>query len=293
VLFLGAGSVMHAMQGELNIQKMGGLRKHMPLTFWTFLIASLSIAGIPGLAGFFSKDEILWLAYNGGTVGKIVWVMGTLVAGITAFYSFRIIWLAFFGSFRGGHELEHHLHESPASMTVPLLILGVGAVAAGWIGVSPLLGGNNWVAHFLEKAVGHPHVHGSHSEEWMVMGISVAVAVGGILTSMLFYLWQPELPKILGSKFKAVYTVLWNKYYVDELYDFIIVRPVMWMATSILVAVTDGKIIEGIVNGIPRWIAGFGESLRKIQTGNLQHYAVGMCVGFLFFLTLVLILVTK
>ncbi len=293
LLFLGAGSVMHAMQGELDIQKMGGLRKYMPLTFWTFLIASLSIAGIPGLAGFFSKDEILWLAYNGGTVGKIVWVMGTLVAGITAFYSFRIIWLAFFGSFRGGRELEHHLHESPSSMTVPLLILGVGAVAAGWIGVSPLLGGNNWVAHFLEKAVGHPHVHGSHSEEWMVMGISVAVAVGGILTSMLFYLWQPELPKILGSKFKAVYTVLWNKYYVDELYDFIIVRPVMWMATNILVAVTDGKIIEGIVNGVPRWIAVFGENLRKIQTGNLQHYAIGMCVGFFFFLTLVLILVTK
>jgi NADH-quinone oxidoreductase subunit L len=169
----------------------------------------------------------------------------------------------------------------------------VGAVAAGWIGISPLLGGSNWIAHFLEAAVGHPHVHGTHSEEWMVMGISVAVAFTGILTSMLFYLWQPELPKILGSKFKAVYTVLWNKYYVDELYDFIIVRPVMWMATNILVAVTDGKIIEGIVNGVPRWIGVFGENLRKIQTGNLQHYAIGMCVGFFFFLTLVLILVTK
>ena len=293
LLFLGAGSVMHAMQGELDIQKMGGLRKHMPLTFLTFFIASLSIAGIPGLAGFFSKDEILWLAYNGGPVGKIVWVIGTLVAGITAFYSFRIIWLAFFGSFRGGHELEHHLHESPSSMTIPLLILGVGAIAAGWIGISPLLGGNNWVAHFLEEAVGHPHVHGSHSEEWMVMGISVAVAVAGILTSMIFYLWRPELPKILGSKFKAVYTVLWNKYYVDEFYDFIIVRPTKWIATSILVDVTDGKIIEGIVNGVPRWIAVFGESLRKIQTGNLQHYAIGMGAGFLFFLTLILILVNK
>jgi NADH-quinone oxidoreductase subunit L len=293
LLFLGAGSVMHAMQGELNIQKMGGLRKHMPLTFWTFLIASLSIAGIPGLAGFFSKDEILWLAYNGGTIGKIVWVIGTLVAGITAFYSFRIIWLAFFGSFRGGHELEHHLHESPSSMTIPLLILGIGAIAAGWIGISPLLGGSNWVGHFLEEAVGHPHIHGSHTEEWMVMGISVAVAIGGILTSMLFYLWQPELPYLLESKFKAVYTVLWNKYYVDELYDFIIVRPVKWTATNILVAVTDGKIIEGIVNGIPRSIAAFGQNLRKIQTGNLQHYAIGMCVGFVFFLALILILVNK
>ncbi|MFA5354556.1 MAG: NADH-quinone oxidoreductase subunit L, partial [Thermodesulfovibrionales bacterium] len=128
LLFLGAGSVMHAMAGELDIQKMGGLRKHMPVTYITFLLASLSIAGIPGLAGFFSKDEILWLAYNHGTMGKVLWGMGTLVAALTAFYSFRIIFLAFHGSFRGGHELEHHLHESPASMTIPLMVLAVGAV---------------------------------------------------------------------------------------------------------------------------------------------------------------------
>jgi NADH-quinone oxidoreductase subunit L len=293
LLFLGAGSVMHAMQGELDIQKMGGLRKYMPLTFWTFFIASLSIAGIPGFAGFFSKDEILWLAFNGGTVGKIVWAMGTLVAGLTAFYSFRIIWLAFFGSFRGGHELEHHLHESPSSMTVPLLILGVGAIAAGWIGISPLLGGNNWVAHFLAPAVGHPHVHGSHTEEWMVMGISVAVAGAGILASMVFYLWLPDLPGKLSLKLRFVHKVLWNKYYVDELYDFIIVRPVMWTATNILVAVTDGQIIEGIVNGIPRRIAAFGEQIRKVQSGNLQHYAIGMCVGFFAILTLIMIIFTK
>ncbi|HTZ18954.1 MAG TPA: NADH-quinone oxidoreductase subunit L [Dissulfurispiraceae bacterium] len=293
LLFLGAGSVMHAMSGELDIQKMGGLRKHMPVTFWTFLIASFSIAGIPGLAGFFSKDEILWMAYNGGPIGKIVWIIGTVVAGLTAFYSFRIIWVAFFGEFRGTHEQKHHLHESPGAMTIPLVILATGAVAAGWIGISPLLGGSNWVAHFFEPVLGHPHVHGTESEEVMIMAISVAVALTGILVSMLFYLWRPELPKTLGAKLKFVYQVLWNKYYVDELYDFIIVRPVKWTATNILVAVTDGKIIEGIVNGVPRWIAAFGQSIRKIQTGNLQHYAIGMCLGFLFCLTLILILVGK
>ncbi|HMK60326.1 MAG TPA: NADH-quinone oxidoreductase subunit L [Dissulfurispiraceae bacterium] len=293
LLFLGAGSVMHAMSGELDIQKMGGLRKHMPITFWTFFLASLSIAGIPGLAGFFSKDEILWLAYNGGPIGRVVWIIGTIVAGITAFYSFRIIWLAFFGTFRGGHELEHHLHESPSSMTIPLVILGVGAISAGWIGISPLLGGNNWIAHFFQPVLGHPHIHGSHSEEWLVMGVSVSVAGAGILISMLFYLWMPDIPRKLSVKFSMIHKVLWNKYYVDELYDFIIVRPVKWTATNILVAVTDGKIIEGIVNGIPNKIAAFGEQIRKVQSGNLQHYAIVMCVGFFAILTLIMIIFTK
>jgi NADH-quinone oxidoreductase subunit L len=268
---------------------MGGLRKYMPVTFWTFLIASLSIAGVPGLAGFFSKDEILWMAYNGGTVGKTVWLMGTLVAGLTAFYSFRIIYLTFFGKFRGTHEQEHHLHESPKSMTIPLMILAVGALSAGWIGIAPLFGGSNWVAHFFEPVLGHPHVHGTHAEEWMVVSISIAVALGGILVSTIFYYWKPEIPKILGDKFKGIYTVLWNKYYVDELYDFILVRPTFWIASNILVGFTDAKIIEGIVNGIPKAIGNFGGRLRKIQTGQLQHYAVSMALGLLIILTLVLI----
>ncbi|MBA4348552.1 MAG: NADH-quinone oxidoreductase subunit L [Thermodesulfovibrio sp.] len=293
LLFLGAGSVMHAMAGELNIQKMGGLRKYMPVTYWTFLIASLSIAGIPGLAGFFSKDEILWLAYNGGTTGKIVWIMGTIVAGLTAFYSFRIIWLTFFGKFRGTHEQEHHLHESPKVMTIPLILLAIGAVAAGWIGIPTVLGGGNWIGHFFEPVLGHPHVHAGHDEEWMVMGISVAVALTGIFVSILFYVWKPDIPKTLGAKYKAIYTTLWNKYYIDELYDFIIVRPVKWTASCLLVDITDTKIIEGIVNGIPKGIAAFGEKIRKLQTGYLQHYAISMAIGLFVILTLVLIAAGK
>ncbi len=293
LLFLGAGSVIHVMAGELNIQKMGGLKKHMPITYWTFLIASLSIAGIPGLAGFFSKDEILWLAYNHGTVGKVVWAIGTVVAALTAFYSFRIIFLAFHGKFRGTHEQEHHLHESPKIMTIPLIILAIGAISAGWVGIPAALGGSNVIAHFFEPVLGHPHVTATHSEEYMVMAISVAGALLGIFVSWIFYSLKPEIPKNLAEKFKGIYTTLWNKYYIDELYDFIIVRPSKWIASSILVAVMDGKIIEGIVNGVPQTIRNFGERLRKLQTGHLQHYAISMAIGLFVILTLVLIAAGK
>ncbi len=289
LLFLGAGSVMHAMAGELDIQKMGGLKKYMPVTYWTFLIASLSIAGIPGLAGFFSKDEILWLAYNGGTVGRIVWAIGTLVAALTAFYSFRIIFLAFHGKFRGTHEQEHHLHESPTSMTLPLMLLAVGAISAGWLGISETLGGGDFIGHFFQPVLGHPHVHAGEHEEFMVMGISVACAVGGILVSWIFYILKPEIPKNLAVVFKGIHTVLWNKYYVDELYDAIIIRPTMWIANSILIPVTDGTIIEGIVNGVPKAIAAFGERLRKLQTGSIQQYALSMAIGLFILYSLILI----
>ncbi|MFQ3574616.1 MAG: NADH-quinone oxidoreductase subunit L, partial [Thermodesulfovibrionales bacterium] len=204
LLFLGAGSVMHAMAGELDIQKMGGLRRYMPITYWTFLIASLSIAGIPGLAGFFSKDEILWLAYNAGGIGKVVWIIGTIVAGLTAFYSFRIVFLAFHGNFRGTHEQEHHLHESPKSMTIPLVILAIGAVSAGWIGIPSILGGHNQIGHFLESVLGHPIVTASHYEEIKVMTISVIVACFGIFVSWLFYVRSPIIPKLLARWFNNI-----------------------------------------------------------------------------------------
>jgi NADH-quinone oxidoreductase subunit L len=297
LLFLGAGSVMHAMSGELDIQKMGGLKKHLPITYWTFLIGSLSIAGVPGLAGFFSKDEILWLAYNGGPVGRVVWAIGTIVAALTAFYSFRIIFLAFHGSFRGTHEQEHHLHESPRSMTVPLMVLTVGAVAAGWVGIPGIIGEplgiGNWIAHFFQPALGHPHVSASHDEELMVIGISIAAAFGGIILSWIFYVLKPEIPKALAANLNSIYTTLWNKYYVDELYDRIIVRPVKWLATDILIPVTDGTIIEGIVNGLPKSIGALGERLRLLQTGYVQHYAMSMAIGLFVLFSLVLIAVSN
>jgi NADH-quinone oxidoreductase subunit L len=289
LLFLCAGSVMHAMAGELDCQKMGGLKKYMPVTYWTMFLASLSIAGVPGFAGFFSKDEILWLAYSGPSpVGKFVWAIGTVVAFLTALYSFRLIFLTFHGKFRGTHEQEHHLHESPKVMTVPLMLLCVGAIASGWVGIPHLLGGGAQFTEFMKPVLGHLEVHGTHAEEWMVMGISVFVGLSGISLAYFFYVKRADIPVKLAQQFNAIYKTLWNKYYVDELYSFIIVRPTIWAATNILVGITDAKIIEAIVNGVPKGIGEFSQILRRVQTGLLQHYATIMAMGVLIIIVFML-----
>ncbi|MBT9171357.1 MAG: NADH-quinone oxidoreductase subunit L [Actinobacteria bacterium] len=290
LLFLCAGSVMHAMSGELDLQKMGGLKKYMPITYWTMLIASLSIAGVPGFAGFFSKDKILWLAYSGqNPVGKFVWAIGTVVAFLTAFYSFRLIFLTFHGKFRGTHEQEHRLHESPKVMTIPLMILCIGAIASGWVGIPHLLGGGAHFMEFLKPVLGHPEAHGTHAEEWMVMAISIIAGFSGIGLAALFYLVKTDIPVMLAQKFNAVYKILWNKYYVDELYSFIIVRPTIWTAKNILIGITDARIIEAIVNGVPKGIGEFSRILRKVQTGLLQHYAAIMALGVLIIMAVMLL----
>lgn len=282
LLFLCAGSVMHAMSGELDLQKMGGLKKYMPVTYITMLLASLSIAGVPGFAGFFSKDEILWLAYAGSSpVGKFVWVVGTIVAFLTAFYSFRLIFLTFHGKFRGTHEQAHHLHESPKTMTIPLLLLCVGAVASGWVGIPHFLGGGAHFTEFMMPVLGHPEAHGTHAEEWIVMGISVIAGLSGIGLAALFYLVKTDIPVRLAQNYKWMHNLLFNKYYIDELYSFTIVKPTIWISKNILIGITDTRIIEAVVNGIPKAIGAFSQQLRKIQTGLLQHYAAIMATGIL------------
>ena len=290
LLFLCAGSVMHAMAGELDLQKMGGLKKHMPWTYLTMLLASLSIAGIPGLAGFFSKDEILWLAYSGPSpIGKLVWAIGTVVAFLTAFYSFRLIFLTFHGKFRGSHEQEHHLHESPKVMTIPLMILCVGAVASGWVGIPSLLGGGGHFTEFMKPVLGHLEGHGTHAEEWMVMAISVIAGLSGIGLAAFVYLREGDLAGTIAQRFRFVHEVLWNKYYVDELYSFIIVKPTFWIAKNVIVGVTDGKIIEGIVNGVPGLIGRFSLWLRSLQTGMVHQYAAVMAIGAFVVIAMVLL----
>lgn len=286
LLFLCAGSVMHAMAGELDIKKMGGLKKYMPVTYWTFLLASLSISGIPGFAGFFSKDEILWRTFSSGGLGQILFILGAFTALLTAFYSFRIIYVAFHGKFRGTHEEEHHLHESPKVMTIPLIILAIGAIASGWVGIPPLIGESiglenpDRFGEFLAPVFGGRHpVEASHTEEILVMVISISAGLLGIFISALMYLRETDLPEKLGKRFSSVYRVLWNKYYVDELYDLIIVRPTLWVAYSVIVGLTDGKIIEGIVNGVPAAIGKFSHWLRRIQTGLVHQYATVMAIG--------------
>ncbi|MBI4684579.1 MAG: NADH-quinone oxidoreductase subunit L [Nitrospirae bacterium] len=290
LLFLCAGSVMHAMSGELDLQKMGGLKKYMPVTYLTMLLASLSISGVPGFAGFFSKDEILWLAYSGTShVGKFVWAIGSIVAFLTAFYSFRLVFLTFHGKFRGTHEQEHHLHESPKVMTIPLMILCIGAVASGWVGIPHLLGGGAHFTEFMKPVLGHPEGHGTHAEEWMVVAISVAAGFSGIGLAALFYLVRTDIPVMLARNFSKAHKILFNKYYIDELYSFLIVRPTLWVAKSIFMGITDAKIIEAVVNGVPKAIGAFSQQLRRIQTGLLHNYAAIMAMGILIIVAFMLL----
>jgi len=290
LLFLGAGSVMHAMGGELDIFKMGGLKKYMPITYWTFLLASFSIAGFPFLAGFFSKDEILWLAFaSGSPVGKFVWALGVITALLTAFYSFRIIFLTFRGDFRGTEEQKHHLHESPLSMTAPLMILAVGAVAAGWLGIPAALGGHNQFGHFMEPLLGHPEVHASHTAESSLMVLAVILFAAGYLGARHLYLKRPDIPGKLAKRFSFIYNLLWNKYFIDEIYNTIVVKPTLWVADSVIVGITDGRIIEGIVNGVPKGIARTGQALRRLQSGLTNSYGSYMGFAFLFLIAIVFI----
>jgi NADH-quinone oxidoreductase subunit L len=290
LLFLCAGSVMHAMSGELDMQKMGGLKKYMPVTYMTMLLASLSISGVPGFAGFFSKDEILWLAYSGSSpVGKFVWLIGTIVVFLTAFYSFRLIFVTFHGEFRGTHEQEHHLHESPKVMTIPLMLLCVGAVASGWVGIPHLLGGGAHFTDFLKPVLGNPEGHGTESQEWLLMAISVITGLAGIGFAYFMYVVRTDLPAKVAGQFRVIYRLLFNKYYIDEIYSFLIVRPTIWAAGNILIGVGDKRIIEAIVNGVPAAIGGVSRKLRRVQTGLLQNYAAIMATGALIIVALMLL----
>ncbi len=283
LLFLGAGSVIHALHDEQNMQKMGGLKKYMPITYWVFILASLSISGIPGFAGFFSKDEILWRAYLSGGLGRFLWFLAAGAALLTAFYSFRLIYLTFHGKFRGTREQEHHLHESPPVMTVPLMFLAVGAVAAGWVGIPPIFMEHaDKIGEFLAPVLGHPAGEGSHAEELAVMGISITVALAGILIAYIMYIRKTDLPGKLGAMFQPVYRLLYNKYWVDELYSKTIVQPTLKASDRIILGFFDAKIIEGIVNGVPALIGAFSRRFRAIQTGLLSTYGLAMVLGAVF-----------
>lgn len=280
LLFLGCGSVIIGMHHEQDVRFMGGLKTKMPITYWTFLLASLSIAGVPGLAGFFSKDEILLMAFNTDlAAGKFAWAIGTLVAFMTAFYSFRLFFLIFHGEFRGTEEQRHHLHESPAVVTLPLILLAMGAVTAGWFGIPGILGGDNHWAHFLEPVLGHPHVHVSGAIEGLLMASSVLAGACGIGLAYYLYRLKPELPDQIAQRLQGVYHLLLNKYYVDELYDAVIVKPTLAFSRGVILRIVDLACIEGVVNGLPRAIGIFAERLRRLQDGQVSHYLAWMGGG--------------
>lgn len=275
-LFLGSGSVIHALHGEQDMRKMGGLRKAMPITFWTMMISTLAIAGIFPFAGFWSKDEILMVAFEHN---KVLWIVASIASIMTAFYMFRLMYLTFFKEFRGTDEQKHHLHESPSLITIPLLILAILALIGGAIN----LPGSMWLNHFLEPILTAKHeAHHLGSKEFMLMGIAMAGALFGILWAYSKYIKQGFIPKedaeIIGLN-KTIY----NKYYVDEFYTFLIVKPINSLSNFFRTTLEPafGKVIYGfgtVANGI-------GTQGRKLHTGSIGLYLFAFVIGIVAIIT--------
>lgn len=270
LLFLGSGSVIHAMGGEQDMRAMGGLGKKMRVTQITMLIGCLAIAGIPGFSGFFSKDEIMAMAW--GQSQMLYWG-GMLVSVMTAFYMFRLYALTFAGKFRGTKEQETHLHESPASMTIPLVVLAVFSVIGGYVGLPAVFSEHHWLNEFLGTVVHNgAHGHPDHSTEWMLLGIASAVAI-------VFSVWgymANRNPRFQNNTGLAL--VLENKWYVDELYDAVIARP-LEMLSRFTDKVIERMGIDGIVNGVGRTVRWGADRLRLLQTGQLGTYLFVIVIG--------------
>ena len=265
LLFLCSGSVIHALGGEQDMRHMGALKNKIPITHWTMLIASVAIAGIPGLAGFFSKDEILWQAYSSPLGNQFLWLIGLVTAGLTAFYMFRLMNMTFYGKSHVDPEVEKHIHESPASMTVPLTLLAIGSVLGGWLGVPKLWtvfgdsfrGFEHWLEPSFASAAVEAAREGAHdaSVEWALMGLSVAVAIVGIVIARYFYYHKPEIPDTIAKAVKPLHTLLYNKWYVDELYDFLFVDG-LCKGGGLLLGSFDRNVVDGGVNGAG-WLTRF------------------------------------
>lgn len=281
LLFLGAGSVIHAMSNEQDIRKMGGLWKKLPITFWTFLIGTIAISGIPPFAGFFSKDEILANLY---THDKTIWILAMVASFMTSFYMFRLLFLTFFGSFRGTEEQKHHLHESPLTMTLPLMLLAVLSMVGGFMGLPAVFSEHHMLADFLGKAAGVVHgEHLDHNTEFMLMGISVAIAVVGLIIAFVRYGGGKNVPVSDEQMTNPITKVVYNKYYVDELYNLIIVKP-LHILGDISMLVIEYLVIDLVVNGIALTSRVVGLGLRKSQTGSIGFYMYAMVIGIILFL---------
>ena len=283
LLFLGAGSVIHAMHHEQDIRIMGGLKKYMPITRITFLLACLAISGIPPFSGFFSKDEILAAAYEHN---KVLWIVGVITAGLTAFYMFRLYVMTFEGSFRGTHEQEHHLHESPSAMTIPLIILAILSVVGGFVGIPEAFAHNSHaLEHFLSPVIvrssEEPVNALSHSTEFMLMAVSVVLALIAISYAWSRFSKKPEIEEPQGAgQFLA------NKWYVDELYDNVIAKPLLALA-GFFKNVVEKSGIDGLVNGVGRGVNYAGRQIRLIQSGQVGNYILMMVLSIVLMIILV------
>jgi NADH-quinone oxidoreductase subunit L len=329
LLFLGAGSVIHAVGGEQDMRRMGGLRKLIPRTFWVITIATIAIAGIPPFAGFFSKDEILGQVFASTHGGKILWAVGLFTAGLTSFYMFRLWFMTFFGELKlgsvdageeahkasapahAGHGAASHshghaddhshghggVHESPWIMIAPLMVLALLSIIGGWVGIPGSMGGHNKIGNFLKPvmtaSVSTEHAgetaglqerqteepKENNSEELMLAAISVGVALIGFYFAWLLYYKRPELPDKITAKIHGIYLLVLHKYYVDEGYSQLIIKPLLALSTVVLWKGVDQAVIDGMVNGAGSASKGIGGELRRIQSGNIRSYAAWVAIG--------------
>jgi NADH-quinone oxidoreductase subunit L len=303
LLFLGSGAVIHALGGEQDLRRMGGLKKDLPITYWTFLIGALAISGVPLLSGFFSKDEILFRAFASGHM--LLWAVGMLTSLLTAIYMFRIVFLAFHGERAGqaapvsdvagadagrlpdrpvpSHDTHGtHLHDAPPAMALALIILAVGAVVAGYVGLPAVLGGSDWFAGFLEPSFSGTVLHEvseSTSLEGMLMLVSTIVALSGIAVAFYFFKTHLRAADGVAERFAGLHRVLLNKYYVDEIYDAAIVQPIRIVSEDALWKVVDVRVIDAAVNGVGESVAGASEGLRRVQSGSVRTYAASLFLG--------------
>jgi NADH-quinone oxidoreductase subunit L len=327
LLFLGSGAVIHALAGEQDLRHMGGLKKELPVTYWTFLIGALAIAGVPFLSGFFSKDEILYRTFSAGH--PVLWAVGAITSLMTAFYMFRLVFLAFHGERRQGRtkvlrygddrsrhpapvaqdfspasanasavhdqqsdaespHMHHtaHLHDAPASMAIPLVVLAIGSVLAGYLNVPAALGGSAFFEHFLEPSVHVPAMagahaaaeHADHTVEGVLMIVSSLIALAGIGIAAFLYLKRPQMPDTFAARFPGAYQFLVHKGHIDELYDAVFVQPIKALSEHVLWK-GDARVIDGAVNGTGQIVVETGALVRQMQTGSVRTYAVSVLFG--------------
>jgi NADH-quinone oxidoreductase subunit L len=274
LLFLGSGSVIHAMSGEQDMRKMGGLRTRIPWTFWTFLAGALAISGIPFFAGFYSKDEILAAAYGTGHT-TLFWV-GLSTALLTAAYMGRLLILTFFGSFRGSSEVEHHVHESPWSMRVPLVLLGIGSLVSGYA-LFPGEHGRVRLPEVIEPVFRLPAEQLS-PPPWLP-ALAIGSAVAGLLIAWYLYLAMPELRASVARPLRPLLRVFAAKYWFDDVYDGFVRRVVVGESESFLWKRVDAGLIDGMVNGTARVVGSWAQALRPVQTGFVRQYALLILAG--------------
>jgi len=287
LLFLGAGSVIHGMSDEQDMRKMGGLRKYMPVTFITMLFATLAISGIPGMSGFFSKDEILWKSFSSDHGHWLFWVIGFVTAGLTAFYMFRLIYMTFYGKGRMDEKTRSHLHEAPKTMTVPLVALGVLSIIGGWVGIPHVFGVTNHFEHWMAPVMAGSQAEVSHAlaagggdtgMELGLMAASVLLVLVAILVAYIFYNKKPHLATSWRNKLSSVHHLLLNKYFVDEIYSALIVRPVIYISLFCW-KIVDVILIDGSINGVATVYTDISQTSRASQTGRVRTYATLFLAG--------------